>query len=173
MAWRRDTVTSSRNRSESGWRPMLVAAASRAKVLPAFGPRRTTNIPRSGGRSSRRWPSSASSSWRSSSSPSEAVVSSASPSDAPHEEQKFAPGSLSWPQRRHSMPPRVPTPPRAFNDPGGSAGLDELLVGRGVHERVELGGVRERDREDPALPVGVLVEELGSVVQPLVHRGDL
>src|SRR5918998_3909280 len=42
-AWRRETVTSSRKMSLSGWRPALVDARSSRKREPALGPRLTTS----------------------------------------------------------------------------------------------------------------------------------
>src|SRR6185295_15659352 len=51
-AWRRETVTSSRKMSLSGWRPALVTARSRRNRDPALGPRLTTSSAAPSGRAS-------------------------------------------------------------------------------------------------------------------------
>src|SRR3954469_23606188 len=55
----------------------------------------------------------------------------------------------------------------------GSGLREQLLVGAGVEERVDLRRVREPDADEPALAVGVVVDRLGRVDDLLVDLEHL
>src|SRR5579862_3903137 len=90
---------SSRKMSLSGWRPTFVSSPSRTNFEPLFGPRLTTRTPAPSASSPTSRPSSTSPiSPVDSSGMNEIVVSVFGASAAPHDEQKFTPDGLRWPQ---------------------------------------------------------------------------
>src|SRR5829696_5864393 len=164
LAWRRDTVTSSRKMSLSGWRPAETSSLSSTKRDPAPGPRFTTSTPAPSGRSSS--PTATSSSPPASASTGVRVNVWSSPrtsSGAPQDEQKLAPGGLRCPQLLQKTSATLRS---------RSSAVDEPAVALGVEQAVQLGGVLGLEDAQPAVAVGVLVQAfrgVGQVVVDLHH----
>src|SRR5829696_5730772 len=160
LAWRRDTVTSSRKMSLSGWRPAETSSLSSTKREPAPGPRFTTSTPAPSGRSSS--PTATSSSPPASASTGVRVNVWSSPrtsSGAPQDEQKLAPGGFRCPQLLQKTSATLRS--------RGSA-VDEPAVALGVEQAVQVAGVAGLEEAQPALAVGVLVQALGGVGELVV-----
>src|SRR5215212_5827219 len=160
LAWRRDTVTSSRKMSLSGWRPAETSSLSSTKRDPAPGPRLTTSTPVPSGRSSS--PTATSSSTPASASTGARVSVCSSPRTsrgAPHDEQKFAPVGLRCPQLLQKTSATLHS---------SKSAVDELAVGVGVEQGIQLGCVPGLEDAQPALAVGVLVQALGGIDQLVV-----
>src|SRR3954447_12706878 len=159
VAWRRETVTSSRKISLSAWRPAVVTSLSRRNLLPAPGPRWTTSSAEPTGSASTA-AASTGLSWRSEEisevplmlmvavesptpTPAPGPVSSAGASVAsfvPHYEQNFAPSGFALPQLVQY-------------------GIDDRLLSN-PQGRAEVDGFSEPTRQHPA--VGSLPTYLGA-----------
>src|SRR3954447_314950 len=159
VAWRRETVTSSRKISLSAWRPAVVTSLSRRNLLPAPGPRWTTSSAEPTGSASTA-AASTGLSWRSeeisevplmlmvaveSPTPTPRPVSSAGASVAsfvPHCEQNFAPSGFALPQLvQYGIDDRL------LSNPQGRAEVDGCC--EPIKEHPAAGAVRGVPRTPP------------------------
>src|SRR5690606_18350379 len=185
-AWRRETVTSSRKMSLSGWRPALVVSRANKNREPAFGPRLTTSraepagnasIPETGASEAGAsdWPSSRKSARKTE------VRSGASSGGTPG--PSFV---VTWTLLtsllnrlgRVCSTYRVragcgPSLPPNWTQPVGRSALDQLLIRLGVQQPVHRGRIGRGDLDQPALAVRVAVDHFRGVGHRVVDRGHL
>src|SRR4051812_28898510 len=146
--------------SESGWRPRLVTSSSSSNRSPAWAPDRTMSTAVSRGNDDTGTSMSSAEPVASSNGSTALILivrSSSESSGEPQLEQNTLSGGLRCPQVLQNTYVKL----RA---------LDELGVGRGIEEAADVGSVGDLDLADPALTEGIVVQQLGRVIEGVVDR---